>query len=93
MQDRAAIEALYPQAFPDEDLRPLVREQLRDPDGIISLVAIIDSTVVGNIIFTKCGVSACSIEAVLLAPLAVAPEFQKQGRFEVFSEYRSRNRG
>lgn len=77
--DRVAIESLYPKAFPDEDLLPLVREQLRDPYCTISLVAVIDSTVVGNIIFTKCGVSGCNIKAALLAPLAVDPIHQKQG--------------
>ena len=79
VQDRAAIEALYPKAFPDEDLLPLVREQLRDPDRTISLVAVIDSTVVGNIIFTKCGVSGRTVKGALLAPLAVDPVHQNRG--------------
>ena len=77
--DRVAIESLYPKAFPDENLLPLVREQLRDADCTISLVAVVDSTVVGNIIFTKCGVSGCNVEGALLAPLAVDPIHQKQG--------------
>ena len=70
-QDRAAIERLYLRAFPDEDLLPVVRDLLRDPASTLSLVAVVQSAVVGNIIFTMCGVDSCAIKAALLAPLAV----------------------
>lgn len=36
--DLASIEVLYPDAFPDEDLLPLVRELLQDASGTFSLV-------------------------------------------------------
>ena len=78
-QDRAAIEALYPGAFPDEDLLPLVGNLLGDPGATISLVAVLGSKIVGNIIFTKCSVDGCDTKAALLAPLAVDPAFQGQG--------------
>ena len=77
--DRDAIEALYPRAFPDEDLVPLVRDLLEEGNGTVSLVAFIDSSLVGNIIFTKCAADAGRPKSALLAPLAVAPEWQRQG--------------
>lgn len=77
--DRAAIEALYARAFPEEDLLPLVCDLLRVPDCALSLVVEIDSRVVGNVILTKCGVDGCNVKAALLAPLAVQPENQRQG--------------
>lgn len=77
--DLAAIEALYPDAFPDEDMLPLVRQLLRDTPGILSLVAIIDASLVGHVIFTPCGVGAGDHRAALLAPLAVAGKWQRRG--------------
>ena len=78
-RDRAAIEALYPAAFPDEDLLPLVRDLLRDPGIAISLVAGNNAGVIGNIIFTRGSVAGNEGGAALLAPLAVAPTCQGQG--------------
>ncbi len=77
--DLAAIEALYPAAFPDEDLLPLVRDLLAEGTGVLSLVAIAGSSLVGHVAFTYCGVTGSDAEAVLLAPLAVAPAHQRQG--------------
>ena len=77
--DTAAIESLYPKAFPDEDLLPLVRELLQDPTIAMSLVGAINAQVVGHVIFTNCGVTGSCIKAALLGPLAVAPTWQRQG--------------
>jgi putative acetyltransferase len=77
--DSAAIESLYPEAFPDEDLLPLVRSLLNDPVVTTSLVAAIDVLVVGHVLFTKCGVVGTGVTASLLGPLAVAPAWQKKG--------------
>jgi putative acetyltransferase len=77
--DSTAIESLYPLAFPDEDLLPLVRNLLQDAVDTLSLVAVIDSRVAGNIIFTRCRLEGGTCLAALLAPLAVAPDQQKQG--------------
>jgi putative acetyltransferase len=77
--DRLAIEALYPRAFPDEDLVPLVQDLLEKRNDTVSLVAVIDSNLVGNIIFTIIGVDAGHQKAALLAPLAVSPKWQRQG--------------
>lgn len=78
-QDRGETESLYSRAFPDEDLLPIVRDLLRDPASTLSLVAVVGSTVVGNVIFTKCSVENYALMSALLAPLAVEPEMQKRG--------------
>jgi putative acetyltransferase len=77
--DLAAIELLYPDAFPDEDLLPLVGDLLRDTAIAISLVAVIDLQIVGHGVFTRCGVLGSGIKAALLGPLVVAPDWQRQG--------------
>lgn len=77
--DVAAIESIYPEAFPDEDLLPVVHELLRTPKMVLSLVATIDVKPVAHVIFTDCEVVGSAIKVALLAPLAVAPRFQRRG--------------
>ena len=77
--EAAAIEAFYPRPFPDEDLVPLVRELLREPAGVLSLVATDGSGIVGHCVFTLCGVDGGPDKVALLGPLGVAPSLQKQG--------------
>lgn len=78
--DSAAIESLYPAAFPDETLLPLVRDLLRDEAVVAtSLVAEVHSHLAGHVIFTKCDVRGSAASAVLLGPLAVAPASQRRG--------------
>jgi putative acetyltransferase len=77
--DLAAIEVLYPNAFPDEDLLPLVRELLQETSVVLSLVGTIGSSVVGHVIFTTCRVAGSSDKVALLGPLAVASASQRQG--------------
>ena len=77
--DVSGIESLYPQAFPDEDLVPLVLDLLNDPDVAISLVGTVGSQIAGHVIFTKCSILENRIKAALLGPLAVAPAWQRQG--------------
>lgn len=77
--DATAIELLYPEAFPEEDLLPLVRDLLRDSTIAVSLVGTINSRIVGHAIFTNCGVVGRNVKAALLGPLAVAPTWQRQG--------------
>lgn len=78
-EDSAAIESLYPEAFPDENLLPLARDLLNDAAVAISLVGTIGARIVGHAIFTKCGVVENNVNAALLGPLAVAPACQRQG--------------
>ena len=77
--DHASIEALYPRSFPDEDLLPLVQDLLRDEENVTSLVADIEGQVVGSVLFTRCSTEQGDAPVALLAPLAVAPECQRQG--------------
>ena len=77
--DVPAIETLYPAAFPDEDLLPVVRSLLSEPQIALSLVATIESEIAGHVIFTRCSVEGSGIQAALLAPLAVAPSRQRKG--------------
>ena len=77
--DGHAIEALYPAAFPDEELLPLVDDLLRDTDNTVSLVATVGADVAGHIVFTLGGVAGTDATVALLGPLAVAPARHRQG--------------
>ena len=77
--DIAALEELYPGAFPDEDLLPLLRDLLKESRNVLSLVGIADGALAGHVIFTTCGVAGRTDKVVLLGPLAVAPAWQRQG--------------
>jgi putative acetyltransferase len=77
--DVTLIEKLYSDAFPDEDLLPLVRELLTEAPIVLSLVGIADKTLVGHVIFTTCSIVGRTDKVVLLGPLAVAPAWQRQG--------------
>ena len=50
--DLASIERIYPAAFPDEDMLPLVRVLLAQRSTVLSLVTRIEDAAVGHIIFT-----------------------------------------
>ena len=77
--DLAAIELLYPAAFPDEDLLPLVRDLLLETPAALSLVAMTGSQLAGHVVFTRCALDGSNDNAALLGPLAVAPPRQRQG--------------
>ena len=77
--DIASLEKLYPAAFPDEDLLQLVRQLLTEEPGILSLVAEAGDAMAGHILFTLGAIAGSESPAALLAPLAVAPEWQRQG--------------
>jgi putative acetyltransferase len=77
--DLPSIDRLYPAAFPDEDLLPLVRHLLTQEPGILSLIAHAGDAMTGHILFTICAMTDGDVKAALLAPLAVAPAFQRQG--------------
>lgn len=77
--DQESIESLYRDAFPEEDLLPLIRELFQDAPSILSLVGTIGPSLVGNVIFTPCHVAGNRDKVALLAPLAVAPAWQRKG--------------
>lgn len=79
--DIAAITEVHAAAFKREAEGRLV-ERLRS-DGLIvaSIVALVNSKVVANAVFSKLAVtpSRGAITAVALAPVAVAPAYQRRG--------------
>lgn len=77
--DPEAIVALYPAAFPDEDLLPLVKALLEEGEAVTSLVGVDDGQIVAHIAFTRCSVTGSPEKVALLGPLAVAPDRQRQG--------------
>ena len=77
--DLDAIEALYPQAFPDEDLVPLVRDLLAEKSATLSLIATQDRSLLGHVLFTLGNVAGRTDALALLGPLAVSPSHQRRG--------------
>lgn len=78
-EDRGAIEGLYAQAFPEEDLLSLLGDLLSESSNCVSLVGILRSRVIGHIVFTPCEIAGDQVAASLLGPLAVTPDCQRQG--------------
>jgi putative acetyltransferase len=77
--DTPALMNLYPAAFPDEDLLPVLSELLGDQSLGLSLVAVHQGAVVGHIYFTDCAVPGNMGTVAILSPLAVMPALQRQG--------------
>ena len=85
--DRVAIEALYRDAFPEEDLVPLIQALLADRNDVLSLITGIgtrDGTgyggdVTGHGAFTHCGIVGAVDRFALLGPVAVASARQGRG--------------
>jgi putative acetyltransferase len=77
--DLPLIEQLYPAAFPDENLLPLVQELLSDDSGVLSLVGMVEGALAGHAIFTPCAIAGESHMVALLGPLAIAPAWQQRG--------------
>ncbi|MEM0976176.1 MAG: N-acetyltransferase [Pseudomonadota bacterium] len=74
-----AILDIYPLAFPEEDLRPLVEELLNTVKNRISLVALSARKIIGHAIFTDGYVEGHNQILSLLGPFAVVPNAQRQG--------------
>ena len=77
--DIDVVLSIYPRAFPDEDLVPVARDLLANPDLAMSLVATVDEKVAAHVVFTTCAVESSDLKASLLGPLAVTPDYQRQG--------------
>ncbi|WP_372618339.1 GNAT family N-acetyltransferase [Falsiroseomonas sp.] len=77
--DLPGIATLYAEAFPGEELMPLVGELLQEPCGVLSLAAIAGSALVGHAVFTACGLDAAADGIALVGPLAVAVAWQRRG--------------
>ncbi len=78
LSEQDDILALYPEAFPEEDLTGLVRALL-DCEGVLSLTARVGDDLSGHALFTPCSISGSRQTAALLGPLCVAPRAQRQG--------------
>ena len=77
--DIALVLALYPQAFPDEELRPVVSTLLEEAPDVLSLAGFDGDALVAHVLFTICGTEEGDQTGALLAPLGVIPSFQRQG--------------
>ena len=78
-KDLPALLELYPHAFPDEDLVPLVRSLFASNLGLLSLVVPRGAGIVGHICFTPCSLPGADTKIALLGPLAVHPDWQRTG--------------
>ncbi|MGB3502732.1 MAG: N-acetyltransferase [Mesorhizobium sp.] len=79
--DRAAIRVVEERAFGQKGEADLVDAIVSDGDTVLELVAEIDGSVVGHILFSRLIVDqdGRTSNAVSLAPLAVDPDFQSSG--------------
>ena len=80
-QDREAIRKVNRSAFGGDDEANLV-DALREGDFVaMSLVAELDGTIVGHILFSRVEIrtSDGTVKALSLAPMAVLPGHQRQG--------------
>ena len=83
--DIAAVQALLIDAFGEDKEAKLVAALRRNPDVFVpqlSLVAVTAAQVVGHIFFSKVKIvdqAAHEVVSLALAPMAVAPGFQKHG--------------
>lgn len=79
LDNKALLEKLYSEAFPDEELFPLVSELLKEQENTIHFTASDEDLICGHISFTKCAVSNSNEFLYLLGPLAVLPSHQRKG--------------
>ena len=77
--DIAQVLALYPQAFPEEELRPVVSALLEKGPDVLSLAGFDGDALVAHVLFTTCGTEERDRTGALLGPLGVIPSLQRQG--------------
>jgi putative acetyltransferase len=83
-QDQKQVFHVHSMAFGQEDEARLVDALRPDPAFIpeLSLVAIIDESIVGHILFSRITIKAAdgtAFDSLALAPMAVMPDFQHKG--------------
>jgi putative acetyltransferase len=83
MEDQSAIHEVNVLAFGREDEARLVATLRRSPSFIpeLSLVAVKGGRIVGHILFSQVAIETetDAVPALALAPMAVRPEYQRQG--------------
>lgn len=77
----SAIRSVNEAAFGQQDEADLVDNLRADNVVLLSLVAEVDRSIVGHILFSRMSIETAggSIPAAALAPVAVLPEHQRQG--------------
>ena len=80
-EDRAAVREVNERAFGRSGEASLVEELHARNKVLLSLVAIMDGRIIGHILFSPVTIEPGDDDfpAAGLAPMAVSPEFQKQG--------------
>lgn len=84
IEDRSDVREVHAQAFGDSERVPALVDALRAakaPLAALSLVATIGDRVVGHVMLSACRLDALPrlVDVLSLSPLAVLPEFQRQG--------------
>lgn len=78
-KDSDALRVVYADAFPDEELFPLVEIMLGRSGDCLSLVARMENEVVGHIAISRCSTVPNTSRFALLGPLAVRFANQRIG--------------
>jgi putative acetyltransferase len=81
-EERSVIRTIHEAAFGGPDEADLVDRLRADGHALISLVAELDTGLVGHILFSRMWIrsqTGALVSAVALAPVAVLPEHQRRG--------------
>jgi len=81
IDERAAIRTAHEAAFGGSDEADLVDRLRGDDHALLSLVAELESGIIGHIMFSRMWINTSSgiVPAVALAPVAVLPAHQRKG--------------
>lgn len=79
--ERAAVHAVNSAAFGRADEADLVEKLRREGAVLASIVAELDGRIVGHVLFSRMFIETADgrVSAVALAPVAVLPQYQRQG--------------
>jgi putative acetyltransferase len=79
--DASAIRKVHEQGFEQTQEADIVDKLRRNCSDLLSLVAVADSQIVGHILFSPIEIESkeTTFQGMGLAPMAVLPEFQRQG--------------
>ena len=80
-QDAKAVRNVNERAFGQTQEADLVEKLRRTCNDLVSLVAVVENEVVGHILFSPATIesSRMTVRGMALAPMAVLPEYQRQG--------------
>ena len=89
VQEQSAIRAVNEAAFGRADEADLVDSLRREGVVLLSLVAEAERQIVGHLLFSRMSIETASgqIAAAALAPIAVLPDYQRQGIGEKLIRY------